>query len=409
MMSNPGAGNAILVSPFEVSFDRSRIEDLSERLRRTRWSPEVDNEDGRYGTTGRYMRELMDYWADAFDWDAQQRALNRFENFRAVVDGITVHFIHARGQGPNPIPLILTHGWPETFWDWHRVIGPLSDPAAYGGDPADAFDVIVPSLPGFAYSSPLEVTGVTPPVVARLWHRLMQDGLGYSRFGAAGGDWGSFTSSELAIQFPDDVLGIYLSYPPRFHVDVENLPDSDYDEMELDWRSRQTHHRATNLSHVPVQTHGPQTLAWGFNDSPAGLASWLLEPRIRWSDCNNDVESVYSRDYLVTTFSLYWMTETIGSSMRIYADTFGDGLKMHSSTPPARIEVPTGIGVYPQETSLIPRKACARVANLVLWSVHPRGGHFAAAEQPDLYVEDIRRLFRPLRPEESTARHMPTR
>lgn len=389
--------DSIAVEPFQVAFDRSRVAQLRERLRDTRWSAEADNEDGSYGTTGRQMRELTGYWADGFDWDVQERALNAFSHFRADIDGVAVHFIHARGVGPRPMPLILTHGWPETFWDWHRVIGPLSDPASYGGDPADAFDVIVPSLPGFAYSSPLEVTGVTPPVIARLWHRLMRDGLGYSRFGAAGGDWGSFTSSELGTQFPQDIIGIYLSYPPRFHVDVENLPASDYDESESDWLSRQKEHRATNLSHVPVQSHGPQTLAWALNDSPAGLASWLLEPRVRWSDCGRDVESVYTREFLLTTFSLYWMTETIGSSMRIYADTFGRGVKMHSSTPPARIEVPTGIGVYPHETTLIPRRACERVVNLAQWSVHPRGGHFAAAEQPEFYVQDLRNLFRPLR------------
>jgi pimeloyl-ACP methyl ester carboxylesterase len=385
------------ISSFEPTFEDAQVDHLRERLRGTRWSPEADNADGRYGNNGRYLRHLVDYWMDGYDWDEQEAALNAFRHVRTAVDGIPIHFVHERGRGPDPVPLILSHGWPETFWDWHRVIGPLSDPAAHGGDPGDSFDVVVPSLPGFAYSSPVDVTGITPPLIAQLWRRIMRDGLGYERFGAAGGDWGSYVSSELAIQFPDDVIAVQLSYPPRFHVDVENLPDSDYGPDEADWRERQSRHRAVNLSHVPPQTHGPQTLAWALNDSPVGLASWLLEPRIRWSDCGGDVESVYTREFLLTTFSLFWMTETVGSSMRIYADSFGHGRNIHSTDPPRRIEVPTGISVFPEETTLMPRKACERAVNLTHWSVHPRGGHFAAAEQPEAYIEDLRALFRPLR------------
>lgn len=385
------------IEPFEVSIEDWRLEDLRERLNRTRWSPEVANDDWRYGTSGRYLKELAGYWLRDFDWRAQEARINQFRHFRAVIEGIPVHFIHQRGIGPSPVPLILSHGWPWTFWDWHEVIGPLSDPAAYGADPADAFDVIVPSLPGFGFSAPLEVTGITPPVIARLWHRLLREGLGYDRFGAVGGDWGSFISSELGIQFPDSVLGVYLSYPPRFHVDVENLPPEDYTAEEAGWRERQAASRPANLTHVGVQAHGPQSLAWALNDSPVGLAGWLLERRFRWSDCGGDLESAFTRDFLLTTISLYWLTETIGSSLRIYADTFGRGLHIHSSIPPGRIEVPTGIGVFPHDLALIPRRACERAVNLVHWSILPEGGHFGPAEQPALYVDELRRFFRPLR------------
>jgi pimeloyl-ACP methyl ester carboxylesterase len=385
------------IEPFEIDVAPARLADLRQRLRSTRWSPELKNDDWTYGMNGAYLRDLVQYWADEYSWPEEQARLNAVHHFRTVMDDVPIHFVHERGRGPNPLPLVLTHGWPETFWDWHRLIGPLVDPAAHGGDPEDSFDVVVPSLPGFAFSTPLARVDVTPPVIAGFWRRLMSEGLGYDRFGAAGNDWGSFVSSELGMQHPDDLVGIYLSYPPRFHVDVEHLSDDDYGPGERDWRVRQANLRARNLSHVDVQTQEPQSLAWALNDSPAGLAAWLIGRRHRWSDHDGDLEAVFARDFLLTTVSLYWLTETIGSSMRIYADSFGRGLRIHSSSPPPRIDVPTGIGVFPAEMTLIPRRACERVANVVHWSVLPRGGHFGPSEQPDLYIDELRRFFRPLR------------
>ncbi len=256
MTSGTGQADSIAVEPFQVAFDGSRVAQLRERLRDTRWSAEADNEDGSYGTTGRQMRELIGNWADGFDWDGQERSLNAFSHFCADINGVKVHFIHVRGVGYQPMPLILTHGWPETFRDWHRVIGPLSDPASYGAIRLTrSMSSFRRCLASPTQDSPLDITGVTPPVIARLWHRLMRDGLGYSRFGAAGGDWGSFTSSELGTQFPQDVIGIYLSYPPRFHVDVENLPDSDYDEWEqTGCRGRRCTGRRTSATSHPSPT-----------------------------------------------------------------------------------------------------------------------------------------------------------
>jgi pimeloyl-ACP methyl ester carboxylesterase len=385
------------ITPFQIAIEPAKIIDLRDRLGRTRWSPEIRNQDWTFGTSGRYLRDVVEYWRDGFDWAEQEGRMNAFSHFRTLIDGLPVHFIHEQGRGPDPLPIVLTHGWPWTFWDWHDVIGPLTDPARYGGDPADSFHVVVPSLPGFTFSNPLETGGVTPPAIAERWDRLMRNGLGFHRYGAAGGDWGSFVTAELGIQFPNRLAGVYLSYPPRFHVDPDKVPESDYDPEEADWPDRQARRRATALSHVAVQTSSPQSLAWAFNDSPAGLAGWLLERRRLWSDCDGDVENAFTRDFLLTTISLYWLTESIGSSMRIYADTFGNGLHIHSTTPPKRIDVPTGIGVFPQELALLPRRACARAVNLVHWSVLPRGGHFAPSEQPELYVEELRRFFRPLR------------
>ena len=382
--------------PFEIAIDDHAIDKLRHRLSQTRWAPESGNFDGRYGVQQGYLRDLVEYWLDEFDWRRQEAQMNSHDHFRTEIDHVPIHYMVARGRGPHPIPLILSHGWPSSFWDFHEIVGPLTDPAAHGGDERDAFDVIIPSLPGFTFSTPLEVTGVTPARIARMWRDLMGR-LGYRRFGCAGGDWGSAISVEMGAQFADDVIGVYLSSSPRFLVDEQKLTEDDYGPGEEDWRDGGARRRLNSVHHTSVQTHGPQTLSWGLNDSPVGLASWLLERWQRWSDSHGDVESVFTRDFLLTTISLYWFTQSIGSSMRIYADTFAGDSPMRATHFERRVEVPTGIVVFPRELSLFPRSACERVTNLVHWTVLPRGGHFGAAEQPALYVEDIRAFFRPLR------------
>ncbi len=388
------------INDFTVAVAEADLGHLRRRLDDVRWSPEIANDDWSYGISGEYLRDLVEYWKDSYDWRAHEADINALANFRAEIDGTPVHFVHERGRGPNPLPLILTHGWPWTFWDWHALIGPLTDPAAFGGDPADSFDVVVPSLPGFGFSNPLPLTGVTPPTIAQRWDALMREGLGYDRYGAAGGDWGSFVTSELGIQYPDRLAGVYLSLQPLFHIRAngEPVPGRDYRPDEQDWPERHAQRRAAIGSHVLVHTTDPQTLAWSLNDSPVGLAAWLIERRRNWSDCDGDVERAFSRDFLLTTVSLYWHTQTIASSMLIYAESLrGGGANVHSTRPPSRIDVPTGIGVFPYDLALYPRSACERVANLVHWSVLPHGGHFGPAEQPELYVEELRTFFRPLR------------
>jgi pimeloyl-ACP methyl ester carboxylesterase len=392
-----------LPKPTKLSVDQSAIDDLMTRLQRTRWSPEIQNSEWEYGANGAFLRDLLEYWQRGFDWRAQEAEINRFPHYLIeLADGVPVHFIRQPGKGPKPLPIILTHGWPWTFWDWHRLIGPLSDPASHGGDPADAFDVIVPSLPGYGLSTPLSRTGITAPVVADLWHRLMHDVLGYGRFAAAGGDWGSFITWELGTRYAPSMIGVYLSFPPLWHAGgVENLRAEDYSAAEKGWFERTQRKWQTAVSHLTVHSRDHQTLAWALNDSPVGLAAWLLERRRNWSDCKGDLYSRYSRDFLLTNVCLYWFTQSIGSSMQLYAEQFRAGAiaadNYGGAALPARIEAPTGIGVYPEEVALVSRKVCERAANIVYWNVLPEGGHFAPAEVPDIYVEELRTFFRKFR------------
>jgi pimeloyl-ACP methyl ester carboxylesterase len=392
-----------LPHPIHFRVEQTAIDDLMARLRRTRWSPEIENSQWEYGTNGAFLKDLVAYWQRDFDWRKQEAEINRHAHFRLdIIEGVPIHFIRERGKGPAPMPLILTHGWPWTFWDWHQLIGPLTDPARYGGDPADAFDVIVPSLPGYGLSAPLSRAGITASAVAELWHKLMHDVLGYRRFSAAGGDWGSFITWEMGRRYADSVTGVYLSTPPLWHAGgVENLRSEDYSASEAGWLEKTRRKWQTVVSHLTVHSRDHQTLAWALNDSPVGLAAWLLERRRSWSDCKGDLYSRYTRDFLLTNVCLYWFTQSIASSMQLYAEEFRTGAiagdSFVGSTPPARIEVPTGIGVYPEEIVLLPRKLCERAANLVHWSVLPEGGHFAPAEAPETYVRELRTFFRSLR------------
>lgn len=386
-----------------LTVESAALEDLSARLARTRWSPEIGNDQWQYGTNGAFLRSLVDYWREDFDWGAQEAKINDFAHYRVeITAGVPLHFIHQPGVGPNPLPLVLTHGWPWTFWDWHALIGPLSDPGRYGGDPSDAFDVIVPSLPGFGMSTPLARTGVTAPVVADLWHVLMRDVLKFPRFAAAGGDWGSFVTWELGTRYADSMAGVYLSFPPLWHAGgVENLRSEDYAQSEAGWLEKTRRQWETAVSHLTVHSRDHQTLAWALNDSPVGLAAWLLERRRNWSDCHGDLASRYTKDFLLTNVCLYWFTQSIASSMQLYAEQFRAGSvaadNYTGASAPAYIKAPTGIGVYPGEVALLSRKICERAANLRYWSVLPEGGHFAPAEVPQIYLQELRTFFRPLR------------
>lgn len=391
------------LTPFEFVADQAALDDLRRRLQQTRWAPEISNANWEYGANGAFLRKLTEYWLNEFDWRKQEAAINRFPHYKVeLAEGVPVHFIWQRGKGPNPTPLILSHGWPWTFWDWSALIEPLSDPAKFGGDPADAFDVIVPSLPGFGFSTPLARTGVTAQVVADLWRKLMVDVLGYQTFAAAGGDWGSFVTWELGTRYVPSMIGVYLSFPPIWHAGgVENLKAEDYAPEESDWLAKTQRKWETAISHLTVHSRDHQTLAWSLNDSPVGLAAWLLERRRNWSDCGGDLESRYSLDFLLTNVMIYWLTNSIGSSMQLYAEQFRAGAaaadNYTGAVAPGRIEAPTGIGVYPEEVALISRKVCERAANLIYWNVLPEGGHFAPAEVPEIYVRELRTFFRMLR------------
>jgi pimeloyl-ACP methyl ester carboxylesterase len=381
---------------FTIAIPDDRVQDMRNRIRQTRRAPELDNDDWGFGVSGAYLRDLAGYWADGFDWPAQQRTLNRHPHYRVVIDDVPIHFIHIRGKGPSPTPIMLNHGWPWTFWDFAKVIGPLTDPAAHGGDPADAFDVVIPSLPGFAFSTPLPRTGIGYVETARLWVTLMRDVLGYDRFGSHGGDSGAFVTAQLGHEHAEHMIGVHLSIPVlpgQLPIDID--PDGFSPAERAMWEAQDN--SGKHLTHVLVHHHEPQTLAWAMHDSPVGMAAWMLQRRRAWSDCSGDVERRFGRDELLTHFSLYWLTESFASSILYYrASTFQMPPPLAHDRRPA-IEAPTALAVFPRELVHVPRSLFAQFANLKRWTVMPAGGHFSAAEEPQLIVDDLRGFFRDLR------------
>jgi pimeloyl-ACP methyl ester carboxylesterase len=371
--------------PFTINVSESVLSDLRSRLARTRWTDEIEGAGWDYGTNRDYLKSLVDYWQNGFDWRAQEAMLNQFPHFRAEVDGVGIHFIHVRGKGPNPQPLILTHGWPDSFVRMLKVIPMLTDPARFGGDPSQSFDVVVPSIPGFGFSDRPRQRGMNTTRTAELWAKLMRDVLGYERFGAAGGDLGSVVTMHLAHKNPELLMGIHLtdvSYPQE---QPEGVPSSEaagaYFQALGSWWMNEG---AYNM----LQSTKPQTVAYSLVDSPVGLAAWIVEKFRSWGDCHGDVESRFSKDELLTNIMIYWVTETISSSVRMYYE------EAHNDTPlyPApRIEVPVGVAKF--KDVLPPREWVEHAMNLQRWEEMPRGGHFAALEEPELFVGELRAFF----------------
>ncbi|HEX7837269.1 MAG TPA: epoxide hydrolase [Kofleriaceae bacterium] len=384
------------VEPFEVAIPEQDLEDLRARLERVRWSPEHASADWRYGTSGEYLRELVAYWLHGFDWRAQERAINTVAQFRTSIDGIPIHFVHERGRGPAPIPLLLGHGWPWTFWDLKKVIGPLSDPAAHGGDPRDAFEVVVPSLPGYAFSTPLTVPGINFWRTADLWVQLMER-LGHPRFAAQGGDWGALVAAQLGHKYADRILGIHLHFgSPLTAFAGRPLDVSEYGDDEKHLFEHNARYLREERGYASIQSTRPQTLAYALEDSPLGLCAWLVEKRRSWSDCGGDVERVFSRDELLTTACLYWLTRSFGSSARFYYEAAHNPWRPSHDRQPV-VEAPTALAVFPRDILIMPRRWSQRYYNLQRYTAMPRGGHFAPMEEPALLVDDIRSFFRPLR------------
>ncbi len=331
----------------------------------------------------------MDYWRNRYDWRKHEALLNAFANFRAVVDGQPIHFIHEQGKGPSPLPLILLHGWPGSVYEMYKIIRPLADPAAYGGDPADAFAVVVPSLPGYGFSGPTRERGIGVARMAAMFAKLMTEVLGYKRFAAHGGDWGAVIAAALGAEHAPSCLGIHvtlvLAGPP---------PEGALSEEEREALASLKAFFDEEAGYMRLQGTKPQTLAYALNDSPVGLAAWILEKFRTWSDCGGDVESRFTKDELLTNIMIYWATETINSSMRLY---YEQRRNPWAPGPDRRVEAPTGVAVFPKEVVRPVRSWAQQSYNVCRWTSMPRGGHFAALEEPELLVEDIRAFFRSLR------------
>jgi pimeloyl-ACP methyl ester carboxylesterase len=383
-------GTTVIIDPqpFSALTDPAALADLRTRVRATRWPDAPPDAGWSLGTDVGYLRELAAYWADGFDWPAQEAALARLPRFRVTLGGLGIHFVHARAVTGHGFPLVLSHGWPDSFWRYTKVIPLLTDPGAHGADPADAFDVVVPDMPGYGYSDhpgqPLDSIAV-----AGRWAELM-DVLGYPRFGPAGGDIGSGVSRYLGLDYPGRVAAVHRTDAgmPVYTGDPADLTPEEraYIRGAAAWGAAEGAYGAMHRTR-------PQTAAFGLTDSPAGLAAWIVEKLRAWSDCGGDIEASYTKDEILTNVTIYWLTETIGSSMRMY--------HANAAIPPAqharRVEVPCGFSFFPAEIARPPRAWLDRTANVVRVAEPPRGGHFAPFEEPELYAEELRTFFRPYR------------
>jgi pimeloyl-ACP methyl ester carboxylesterase len=378
------------IEPFSVRVDDEVLRDLRARIHNARLPETAPGAAWEQGTDREYLRALLEYWADGFDWRAQERYLNGFEQFRAVIDGVHIHFAHVKAQHRAGIPLILTHGWPSTYAEFLPLARLLTDPAAHGID-GPAFDLNIPSLPGYAFSE-RPARPVTHSSVAGLWRRLMR-GLGYERYGAGGSDFGSGIATYMGLEDPEPLIGLYLT----------NLELSPYagpgsrplSAAEGAYLANAARWGETERGYTAIQSTKPQTIGYGLNDSPAGLAAWILEKWRAWSDNDGDLDAHISRDSLLTTVTLYWVTQTITSSMRDYADN-----RRWQGEPrldqDAVVRVPTAIAQF---THMLiadgdpPREWAERLYNVKRWTSMPRGGHFAALEEPELVARDIAAFF----------------
>jgi len=383
------AGPSPRVEPFSIRVEEEVLSDLRARIHHTRWPDQAPGVAWEQGVDREYLREVLASWADVFDWRAHERALNAFAQFRIELDDVRIHFVHERAPRGRGIPLILTHGWPSTFVELLPLVPLLTDPAAHGID-GPAFDVVIPSLPGYGFSERPAWTGVNYRYTAGLWRRLMR-GLGYERYGAYGTDFGAGVATFMALDDPEPLLGVHLS---NLELAPYTGPGSrPLSEAERAYLARNEAWWQAEGGYKAIQSTKPQTLGYGLNDSPAGLAAWILEKWRSWADSRGDLDGRFSRDFLLTTLTIYWATGTITSSMRDYVDNRRFGVTLG---PRDIVHVPTGIAVFAHQfvdDGAPPRTWAERLYNVRRWTPMPRGGHFASAEEPALLARDIAAFF----------------
>jgi microsomal epoxide hydrolase len=398
--SQSGSGSAAVV-PYKIRVPDAVLTDLKQRLSRTRPADEFPDAGWDYGTNRAYLDALMAYWRDKFDWRAQERRWNQVDQFMTTIDGLDIHFVHQRSKSPNAVPLLLLNGWPSSIEEYHKVIGPLSDPAAHGGRAEDSFHVIIPSMPGYGFSAKPRERGYNPERMAGLWVKLMER-LGYSRYVTHGSDWGIATATYLALKDPQHMSALHLAGCPGNLVAPPSATAPPPAPQQV----------LANAGYQEIQSTKPQTLGHGLSDSPLGLASWIMDKWHAWTDHDGDVEKVYTKDELLTNIMIYWVTNSGTSSARLYYEsrhvdgkllpTFFSGFL--PSLPEGRVTVPTGCGAFPRQydrrglpvntDASVARKAAEARYNVVHAAIMPKGGHFPAIEQPQLWLEDIRAFFR---------------
>jgi microsomal epoxide hydrolase len=376
-------------APFRIDVPEAELADLRERLARTRMPDQIPGSGWGYGTDSAYLAELCAYWRDEFDWRRQEALLNRFDHFTTGIDGQRLHFIHRRSPVPDAQPLVVLHGWPGSVFEFYKIIEPLADPQAHGGRAEDAFHVVCPSLPGYGFSGPTTRPGWDVRAVAQSVAALMAR-LGYDRYGAQGGDWGALVTTQLGVVDAEHLDGIHLNMlvcgpPPDADDPLAGLTPQERADL-AGMGGYQQH----ETGYQRIQGTKPQTLGTGLNDSPAGLAAWIVEKFRTWSDCDGDVEQRFTKDELLTNITIYWVTQTINSSIRLYCESMRSG---RFGPCDVRVEVPTAAAVFPAEIFKPPRRWAEAWFDVQHWTRMDAGGHFAALEEPEALVADIRSAF----------------
>lgn len=374
------------ITPFQIAVDDTTLDDLQARLRNTRWPEPEPVDDWSQGVPLSYVREICQYWAEEYDWRAREAALNRFEQYLTTIDDVDIHFIHVRSPVTSALPLIITHGWPGSVVEFHKVIGPLTDPVAHGGDPSDAFHVVCPSLPGFGFSGKPPTTGWGILRIAETWAELMAR-LSYARYGAQGGDWGAAVTTTIGAEDTEHCVGIHLNMA----IGRPGPEDTDDDDQERSARRAIQYYQDWDSGYSKQQSTRPQTLGYGLTDSPAGQAAWILEKFQAWTDCDGHPEQALGRDEMLDNIMFYWLNAAATSSARLYWESFG----RYRAEP---VTIPTGVAAFPHEIlPSTPKWAAKQYRDIRQWTDMARGGHFAAFEQPELFVEDVRAFFRTVR------------
>ena len=374
------------IRPFRIDIPEQQLEDLRARLALTRLPEKETPDDWSQGVPLAYMREILDYWRNDYDWRRAEAKLNEFDGFLTEIDGLDIHFLHVRSPEPNALPLIMTHGWPGSVCEFLEVIGPLADPASHGGDPADAFHVVCPTLPGYGFSGKPAAPGWGVEKIADAWAELMKR-LGYDSYVAQGGDWGSAVTTAIGIRDPDHCRAIHVNM-----VSARPDPiDDDLSDLEKRGLAGMKHYQDWDSGYSKQQSTRPQTLGYGLVDSPIGQAAWIMEKFWAWTDCDGHPENALSRDKMLDDVMMYWLTASGASSARLYWESFG-------SFSAGDVQTPTGCSIFPKEIFVCSRRwAENRYRNIIYWNELDRGGHFAAFEQPALFVDELRNCFRLVR------------
>ena len=375
-----------MITEFKCHISQSAIDDLRSRIRQTRWTDEIKRSDWQYGASLSYTRELADYWLNKFDWRKVEDEINQYPNYIAEVEGTKLHFLHIKGKGKKSVPLIITHGWPGSFLEMNKLIIPLTT------NPEFSFDLIIPSIPGFGFSQKINVPGCNLWFIGDLWSKLIKE-LGYEKILAQGGDFGAGISTALALKHPGDVLGLHLNYIPGSYFPFLSKTEKLIEEEILSQKNAEDWY-TTEGAYSHQHRTKPLTLAYALNDSPVGLCAWIVEKFYGWSDCNGNIESVFTKDELLSNVSLYWYTETIHSSIRLYNEN--SQVPLHFSKNDF-VNTPVGIARFHKEEPFPPRKFIERGYNIQHWTDIPKGGHFAAMEQPALLANDITQFAKNLK------------